>query len=656
MANETSVGSIKYDLDLDDSKFRSKSGKVQDEIKSIGKSLEMAEDGSRQFAKGLAVVGTTLIASAGFGVKFAADLETMTQGFVTLLGSTEKAEEAISMIKKDASSTPFELPGLIQANQLLTSVTKDAVQSERFLLNIGKALTAMGKGQPELDRIIVNLQQVGAVGKASLMDIKQFAFAGIPIFEMLKEATGKSGAELEKMISKGQVSFKMLEDMFNKAGEGTGRFSKAFELQGGTFNQVLSNFKDNIGITMGEIVKKTGLFDAVKKALSSVTVAIGELAKPENIQKMVEFFNGMQANLPVIIGLIVGGLVPALWGAVTAFLALMVPLIPFIAAGAAIGFVVKMIIDNWTWLVGLWNSTVAVVSNLWTSIKDAFINGWNAVVTFFTVSIPAFVTSFITFLSALPQMIVDFIWNQIILGFVTFLGFLVGLIIFGIPDLVNKIIEFLMSLPQRVSEILTNVYNFFVSVWNNIKAWLFVNVPLMIAGVMSYMNQLPGKIWTAMLEVKGKVSEGINATWKALIDEVSQWPSRMFEWGKNIMHSFADGIKAAIGAIASAFKEGLNKAKALVEGHSPPLEGPFKNIDQWGFNVGSAWVDGFYNAFNNISIPNVASPAFAGVGMGDNNVNPINQYVNVYVDKVGDMQDIQAIGREIGFRLGIAPK
>ena len=51
-----------------------------------------------------------------------------------------------------------------------------------------------------------------------------------------------------------------------------------------------------------------------------------------------------------------------------------------------------------------------------------------------------------------------------------------------------------------------------------------------------------------------------------------------------------------------AFKDGLNKAKALVEGNSPPIAGPFKDIDQWGFNVGTAWVDGVRKAIGDMSI------------------------------------------------------
>lgn len=204
-------------------------------------------------------------------IQTTADLESMRMGFVTLLGSTEKADDALKRIKKDAAKTPFEIKGLIQANQLLTSVTKDADRSEDLLMDVGKALAAMGRGQPELDRIIINLQQIGAVGRASTLDLKQFAFAGIPIFDMLKESTGLAGKALEDFITEGNVTFEMLEEMFAKAGTGSGQFAKAFETQVGTLNQLISNLKDNFVILGSEILIQTGLFDLVKNAVSRFT-------------------------------------------------------------------------------------------------------------------------------------------------------------------------------------------------------------------------------------------------------------------------------------------------------------------------------------------------------------------------------------------------
>lgn len=226
------------------------------------------------------------------GLSMAAQLETNRQGFVSILGSSKKADEAIRRIKKDAASTPFEIPGLIVANQQLTAITKDADRSERFILNIGKALAFMGKGQPELDRISVNLQQIGASGRATMIDIKQFAFAGIPIFEMLQQETGLTGDAFDKFVSDGNVSFKMLEDMFNSAGEGAGKFSRAFIDQAGTFNQLMSNMNDSINIFSSDFVKAIGLFDLSKEVMKGFVDFLAGFSEG--------FMEGMTSKLPDI--------------------------------------------------------------------------------------------------------------------------------------------------------------------------------------------------------------------------------------------------------------------------------------------------------------------------------------------------------------------
>lgn len=253
-----------------------------------------------------AIVGTAITAAAGAlaitGIQTAATIETAQVGLETLLKSSEKAAKTIERLKVEAARTPFELPGLAQAVQLLTSVTKDGDKSIDIVLNIGEALAAMGKGQAELDRIIVNLQQIAATGKAATIDIKQFAFAGIPIYEMLGETTGKTGEELAKFIEDGGVTFELLTKMFDDANNAGGRFFNAFQNSSGTFNQSLSNLKDSWGLFAADIVNKTGIFDGLVVAMQTIS---GFLAKwQENAsavrQTMMDFFTWLDENTGVL--------------------------------------------------------------------------------------------------------------------------------------------------------------------------------------------------------------------------------------------------------------------------------------------------------------------------------------------------------------------
>ena len=281
---------------------------ISSQLSGIEKSSNKAGMGFVGMAKNIAGVAASFISFKkiydGFklGITIAADLQTAEVGLTTLLGSSEKASETVKRLKEEAKRTPFELPGLTQATQLLTSITKDGDKSIDILLDVGEGLAAMGKGQAELDRIIVNLQQIASVGRASSLDIKQFAFAGIPIYEMLSEATGKYGEDLQNLISDGGVTFELLTEMFDKANDSGGRFFGAFENQSGTFNQAMSNLKDSIGIFFSDLVKGSGIFDGLTQAMTKASDFLGNYK--ENIEKarekVVEFLTQIDLNTGLI--------------------------------------------------------------------------------------------------------------------------------------------------------------------------------------------------------------------------------------------------------------------------------------------------------------------------------------------------------------------
>lgn len=580
MAEDTKIGSIHYDLDLDDKDFKKKLSSASDDIKGFKGQLEAAEKGSLMFASGLAAIGAAAIGAIGFGVKFAADIETMTQGFVTLLGSTEEANAAIAMIKKDAAKTPFELPGLINANQLLTSVTKDAQKSERFLLNIGKALTAMGKGQPELDRIIVNLQQIGAIGHANALDLKQFAFAGIPIYDMLNERIKGTGKNLEDMTANGEITFELLTDLFNKAGEGSGRFARAFELQGGTFNQVMSNFKDNIGIALGEIAKQTGVFDAVKLGLAGLTDFIGKNT-PLLVQGIKDFVTVITENAPIIIGFLVGGLTPAFIGLAASIWAAMAPLIPFIAAGTALGVVIKLLVDHF--------------------------GGWDNVVKMISVNLEAFGALF----REVVQPAIDRLWLVIqehLLPQLMRLWEVVGPLLKPALEMLGAVLlsSVVVALRMFVEALIMGVQ--YVTVWVAAINGGITQVKSLFAG-------LPDAIRGSMSAVKDAITKPFEAAWLVIQDFVKKT------------------------------KDALDFTKR----HSPSVVDIVKN--------GVDLVNREFQSLADMTMPNVSDMLGSGINVAQAPATSgFNQNVNIYVDKVNDMQDVRAIGRELGFRAGQNPR
>lgn len=175
------------------------------------------------------------------GVDYNSQMEQYTVAFTNMLGSADKAESALNQIKQDAAKTPFDTAGLVKANQLLISTGVDAQSARNVVMALGDAVKATGGGNDELSRMAQNLQQVKNAGKATSADIKQFAYAGIDVYGILADYTGKSTEDVQKM----KISYDLLTNALLSASEEGGRYFGAMETQSQTLDGRISTLKDN---------------------------------------------------------------------------------------------------------------------------------------------------------------------------------------------------------------------------------------------------------------------------------------------------------------------------------------------------------------------------------------------------------------------------
>ena len=200
------------------------------------------------------------------GVSYNAQIEKYTTGFTNMLGSAEKAQAVLNQIKQDAARTPLNVDSLVQANQLLISAGVSAGEARSTILALGDAVSATGGGSEVLSRMAANLQQIKNVGKAASIDIKQFAMAGIDIYGVLADYTGKSTSEVQGMT----ITYDLLTAALKKASEEGGRYYNAMETQSQTLSGRLETLKDNWAQLLGTLTK--GLTETEGKL---VTAAAG---------------------------------------------------------------------------------------------------------------------------------------------------------------------------------------------------------------------------------------------------------------------------------------------------------------------------------------------------------------------------------------------
>lgn len=204
------------------------------------------------------------------GIDYNAQIESYRVGLTNMLGDAQAANEAMAAIQEDAARTPFSVDSLTQANQLLISAGENADYSRKVIMALGDAVSATGGGNVELSRMAANLQQIANVGKASAIDIKQFAYAGINVYQVLADYTGKTVQEVQNMT----ISYDVLSQALIAASEEGGRYYNAMDTQSQTMNGRVSTLKDNVsqlaGLMTGDLSSGIGV---VISSLNDMTVA-----------------------------------------------------------------------------------------------------------------------------------------------------------------------------------------------------------------------------------------------------------------------------------------------------------------------------------------------------------------------------------------------
>lgn len=265
---------------------------------STGSGLTAALTKSQLLASAISTLSTAALSGAkqfvSMGIEYNAQIESYRVGLTNMLGDAQAANEAMAAIQEDAARTPFSVDSLTQANQLLISAGENAGYSRKVIMALGDAVSATGGGNAELSRMAANLQQIANVGKASAIDIKQFAYAGINVYQVLADYTGKTVQEVQNMT----ISYDLLSNALIAASEEGGRYYNAMDTQSQTMNGRVSTLKDNVsqlaGLMTGDLSSGIGV---VISNLNDMTVAAIEAYKTDGWKGLGEAI--LELNNPI---------------------------------------------------------------------------------------------------------------------------------------------------------------------------------------------------------------------------------------------------------------------------------------------------------------------------------------------------------------------
>lgn len=301
--------------------------------------------------KGAAALGViagvvTQITNMGTSaVMAAAKMKQYEIAFSTMLKSAEKGKAMMQDLQNFAAKTPFDVPGVVEAAQQLTAFGFEAKEIIPTLTTLGDAAAGLGKGSEGVKLMGYALGQIKAAGTLKTQDVNQLVNAGVSVWQMLADASGKSVAEIKNMTEKGMIDSAaaiavITEGMKSNYGgmmEATGK-----EMLG-LINEVEEGIGNLAAYIGGYITDSFGL----KEIMASIAESIGEMSTAFTVAKesgksfgeaLVEAVPApVLVALGAITALIGGTLVAAIGTAVTAITALLAPVIGTIAAVTAVG-------------------------------------------------------------------------------------------------------------------------------------------------------------------------------------------------------------------------------------------------------------------------------------------------------------------------------
>lgn len=231
---------------------------------------------------------------SGAAIKMAFDFNSLKEqsliAFGTLLKSGDKAQAMFTNLQKFAAATPFELPGLIDNARQLLGVGVAADKVIPTLTALGDTAGALGINQDHFNNILLATTQAMGKGKLQGEELMQMVENGIPVWQLLSEATGKPIPELQKLSSTGKLLSKdVLPQLFAQMEKDYGG---AMAKQALTLTGVWSSLKDNTKSLLGSALEP--LFTTVKKGIG----ALGDLAQSSAAQDFAKnFAAGLQTAI-----------------------------------------------------------------------------------------------------------------------------------------------------------------------------------------------------------------------------------------------------------------------------------------------------------------------------------------------------------------------
>lgn len=556
IATEADLRNMKSEAQKTDNAIRGIDEKPVEEVASAADKAETSlKDAGKEASNfgdylkaGAIVEGSKAIIS---GMK---DIADESREYMKIMGSLEISSQAAGYTAEQTASSYKTLYGVLGDDQTAATTTAN--------------LQALGLSQSQLDQIIN-----GTIGAwATYGD-------SIPI-DSLSEA-------INETVKTGNVTG-TFADVLNWAGTSENEFNaklQAANSESERANLVLQELANQGLMTAGQAWQENNeaLFEnnQANADLQEQLSELGETVMPiitavtQGIANILSWFNNLSPEVQNFIGIVLGlvaaistviGVIQGISGALALLSANPISLIIMAIAALVAAFIY------------LWNNCEEFREfwiNLWDTISSAFSAVWDAIVNFFTVTIPDAWNSVVDFFwqgyytwQSIWQSIGDFfsgIWDGIVSFFTE-----------TIPNAWNSLVDFCWQGYYAWQEVWQNVGDFFSGIWD---------------GIVGFFTETIPNAWNGLMDIFNKIGSWWSGIWNGVRDTFS-----------NVFNSLVNIAKQPINAIIG-----------LINGIIDGLNWMIGGLNQLSFDIPD-WVPIFGGKKFGINIPTIGKIPYLASG------------------------------------------
>ncbi len=189
-------------------------------------------------------------------VQITGEFELQEKSLAAMVQSADQASKIFEQIKAQAVQSPFRVKDLVTYVKQLAAFSEPI--SSLFDTTVMLADISAGLGV-SMDRLIIAYGQVRSASVLRGQELRQFTEAGIPLVNELarrfSELRGEvvSTGQVFELITKRQVPFEMIRDIFVDMTSEGGKFYKMQEIQAQTLKGKVANLRDAIDIMLSQI-------------------------------------------------------------------------------------------------------------------------------------------------------------------------------------------------------------------------------------------------------------------------------------------------------------------------------------------------------------------------------------------------------------------